>query len=91
MGPVVLDKPVKFRDLRLNRSREIPTEAVRCDIFDRCLSFDISQPEATSCVISGVAVKNVGVDVGTKRGDSKLNSDLIIRIWPAGSVLRTFV
>ena len=36
IGPVALDKHVKFHDPNLNRSREIPPEAV--GIFDRFLS-----------------------------------------------------
>ena len=35
MGPVVPDKHVKFRDRRLNRFREIPSEAVVCRSFFR--------------------------------------------------------
>ena len=34
VGPIVLDKPVKFCGPTLNRSREIPPEAVRGGIFD---------------------------------------------------------
>ena len=34
VGPTVVDKRVKFHDASLNRSREIPPEAVRGGIFD---------------------------------------------------------
>ena len=35
VGPIVLDKCVKFRDPHLDRSREIPPEAVGGSIFDK--------------------------------------------------------
>ena len=57
MGSIVPDKRVKFRDPRLNRSREIPPEAVEGGIF-------------STFVISGVAVDNVGMYVRVKFGDS---------------------
>ena len=34
VGPIVLDKYVKFHDPSLNYSREIPPDAVGDDIFD---------------------------------------------------------
>ena len=34
VGPIVLDKCVKFRSLSLNHSREIPAEAVGGGVFD---------------------------------------------------------
>ena len=34
LGPIVLDKCVKFRDPSLNRSQEIPHEATGGGIFD---------------------------------------------------------
>ena len=45
MGPNVHDKPVKWRDPRLNRSRQIPPAAVVRGIFDRFWNFDNCQPE----------------------------------------------
>ena len=35
LGPIVIDKRVEFRGLNLNRSREMPPEAVGCGIFYR--------------------------------------------------------
>ena len=35
VGPLALDKHVKFHGSSLNRSRKIPPQAVRGDIFDR--------------------------------------------------------
>ena len=60
VGLIVLDKCL--RDLRLNRSRESPPEAVGCSIFDGLFRYNF-QPEVDNDVISGVAVDNVGVDV----------------------------
>ena len=66
VGPLVLDKRVRFHDPGLNRSREIPPKAVRGGIFD-CYNF---RPEVDNDVISGIAVDNVGMDVSIKFGDS---------------------
>ena len=38
VGPIVLDKYVKFHDLSLNRSRDIRHDAAGCDIFDSFLA-----------------------------------------------------
>ena len=55
---IVLEKFVKCGHPRLNRSREIPLEAVGSGIFDSfCYNF---QPEVDSDVISGVAIDFVG-------------------------------
>ena len=62
VGPVVHDKRVKFRDHRLNRSREILPDAVGGGKFDRFLNFDNCQPGVASDVISGMAVQHVGMD-----------------------------
>ena len=50
-------------DPRLNRSWEIPPEAVDGGIFDRVLNFDNCQPEVASDDISGVVVDPTGMDV----------------------------
>ena len=71
MGPLVLDKRVKFHDPRLNRSREIPLEAVGGGVFD-CFTYNF-RPEVDNDVISGMAVNNVGMDVSVDFGDSSSN------------------
>ena len=68
MGPVVLDKHVKFHDPGLNRSREIPPEALGCGIF-YCFPFNF-RAEVDNDVVSGRAVENVGMDVPKEFGDS---------------------
>ena len=55
VGPVDLDVPVKFRDHRLNRSREIPPKAVGGSIFNGFF-LDNFRLEVVSDVISSVAV-----------------------------------
>ena len=72
VGPVVLDKLVKFHDCSLNRSREIPPEAVGCGIFDSFFPYNF-RPEIHNDVISDAIVDNVGVDVCVKFGDSRSN------------------
>ena len=49
-------------------------EAVGCGIFDRFLKFDNCQPEVVSDVTSDMADQDVGADVFTKFGDSRLKS-----------------
>ena len=71
MGPVVLDKSVKFHDPSLIHSREIPPEAVRGGIF-YCFPYNF-RPEVDNDVISSLAVDNVGMDVCLKFGDSRSN------------------
>ena len=61
LGPLVFDKRVKFHDPGLNRSREIPPEAVRSGIFD-CFPYNFRH-EVDNDVISGMDVDNVGTDV----------------------------
>ena len=61
-GPIVPDKPVKFRDSRSNLSREIPPEAVRGGIVDGFVQ-DNFRLEVISDVISGVVVDPTGVKV----------------------------
>ena len=75
MGPVVPDKVVKFRAAHLNRSREIPSEAVVGDIFN-----GFSRPEVVVDVLSSVDVKRLGVDVRVKFGDSRSNSSRDIQL-----------
>ena len=62
VGPMVLDKCVKFRDLSLNHSREIPREAVGGGIFDSFFRYNF-RPEVDNDAIFSVAVDNIGVDV----------------------------
>ena len=71
-GTFVLNKYIKFRDLSLNRSREIPLEAASCGIFDSFFRYNF-RPEVDHDVISGVAVDTVGMDVPVKFGDSRSN------------------
>ena len=65
---MVHDKHVKFRYPCLNRSREIPPEAIGGGIFNRFLNFDNCQPEVASDVISNVVVDPLGMDVRVKFG-----------------------
>ena len=72
VGSVVPNNHVKFGDPRLNRSREMPPEAVGGGIFDgffRC-SF---RPEVVNDIISVANVVQVGMDVPVKLGDSGSN------------------
>ena len=62
VGPVVLDKHVKFHDPSLNRSQEIPHKAAWGSILDCFFSYNF-WPEVDNDVISGTAVDNVGMDV----------------------------
>ena len=61
--PTVHDKRVQSRDPRLNRTQEIPPEAVGGGIFKGYLNFHNCQPEVSSDIISGMAVQHVGTDV----------------------------
>ena len=80
-APIVHYKPVAFK-LHLNRSQEIPSEAVGGGIFDRFvfLKFDNCQLEVASDVISDMAVQYVSMDVCVKFGDSKSNRSGDIRL-----------
>ena len=53
--PIIPDKYVKFRELRLNRSREIPSDAIGGGIYDAFLRDNV-RPEVVSDVIPGAAV-----------------------------------
>ena len=77
-GPIILDKCVKFRDPRLNRSREIPSKAVRDGILDSVFRYNF-RPEVENDVISSVAVDYVGMDGSVKFGDSRSNGFRDIR------------
>ena len=61
MGPLVLDKRVKFGDPSLKLSRAIPPKAVGGSILD-CFSITISD-RVDRDVISGMSVDNVGMDI----------------------------
>ena len=61
VGPVVLDQYVKFRGPSLERSREMPHEAVGSGIFDNFFRYNFP-PEEDNEVIASVAVDNVGVN-----------------------------
>ena len=63
---------VKFRDPYLNRSREIPPEAVGGGIFDSCFRYKF-RPEVDNDVLSGVAVDYIVMDVHLKCVDSRSN------------------
>ena len=76
--PIVLDKHVKFRDPCLNRSREIPPEAVADGIL-RQFFHNNFRLEVVTDVLSGVAVDHVGVDILVKIGDSRSNGSRYIR------------
>ena len=65
MKSIVPNKPVKFREPRLNRSREIPLEAVRCGIFDGFFRVNF-RPEVVSDVISSVVLDSNGMKVRVK-------------------------
>ena len=69
MGPLVLDKRVKFDDPSLNRSRKILRVAVGGDNID-CFPNNF-RSEVNNDVIFGKAVDNVGMDVPIKCGESR--------------------
>ena len=70
MEQIIDDKRIKFRDPRLNRSREIPPEVV---IFGRFSNNDNFRLEVAIDVISGAVVDPSGKKVRVKFGDSRLN------------------
>ena len=51
VGQNVRNEPLKFCDDRLNRSRDIPLEAVGGVIFDRSSNVDNVRPEVASDVM----------------------------------------
>ena len=67
VGPVVLDKYVKFRDPSSNREK-FPTKR-----YFRQFFFHYNFRQEVDDVISGVAVDNVSMDVPGKFGDSRSN------------------
>ena len=81
VGPIVHYERVNFRYPRLSRSGEIQPKAVGCGTFGRSSNFDNCRPEVADDVISGAILDYVGVDVQARFGDSRLNSDQIIRIF----------
>ena len=81
VGPIVTDKCVKFRNLRLNRSGEIQPKADVCGIFDRSSNFDNCRPEVADDDTSGAALDHVALDVPEKFGDSRVNGGRTIRLF----------
>ena len=78
MGPVVLDKFVKFCGPSLNRSPRNSTRSRRRRYFRQFFRYNF-RPEVDDNVLSGVAVDNVGMDVPVKCGDSRSNGFCDIR------------
>ena len=78
MRPIVSNKGVKFGDLRLKHSREIPLLAVGYGIVDSFFC-DNFRPDVVSDVLSGAAIGYVNVDVSVKLDDSTLNIGQIVR------------
>ena len=72
MGPLVIDKGLKFHFPSLNYSPEILPEAVGGGIFDCFFSYNF-RPEADNEVISDTAVDYVGLNVRIKFGESRSN------------------
>ena len=62
IGLTVPDKCVKFRDPRLNGSREIRPKAVGCGIFGRFSNFSKCLPAVAGDVIFGVTSGYVSAD-----------------------------
>ena len=83
---MVLGNLVKFGDPRLNRSREIPPEAVGGGIFDGFLRDNFRQ-EITSDIISGVVVEHVGMHVPVKF--VVILGQTVLEIFEPLTVLRT--
>ena len=71
VGLVVLDKPVKFHDPTLNRSRQRQ--------YFRLFFHYNFRPKTDNYVISRVAIDNVGVDVPIKFCDTRSNGFREIR------------
>ena len=83
-APVVSDKLVEFRGPCLNRSWEIPREAIGGGTFDVFFR-DNFRPEIVSDVISSVAQEWAGMGVPVKFGDSM--SKRFQDIWDAHFVM----
>ena len=75
--PIVHDKPVKFHDPCLKRSREIPPEIPKSSkgVFLTVISLQLPTGSIGNEVISGLAVDYVGVDVRVKFGDCRSRSN----------------
>ena len=74
---IVLEKCIKFSRPGLNRSQEIPSEAIRSGIFD-IFRYNF-RPEVDNDVVSGVAIDNVGMDFLVQFGGSRSNGSRDIR------------
>ena len=88
VGPLVLDKRVKFHYPSSNRSREIlwkPSAAA----FSTVSLYNFRPEADIARVISGMAIDNVGVDVPVIFGDSRSNGFRDIRGAPFLSDERT--
>ena len=77
MGPLFIDKQVKFHDPSFNRSRESPPPKPSEAIFS-VSSYNL-RPEIDNDLISGLAVDTVGVDFHIKSGDSRSSGFRYIR------------
>ena len=75
MRPIGADKCVRFGDLCLNCSREVPLEVVDGGIFDSFFRYNFR-----SKLVSDVAVEVVGADVAVKLRDSRSNRSRDIRV-----------
>ena len=72
VAPDCRNMPLKYRDPRLNRSREVPPEVVGGVIFGGFFRDDF-RLEVVSDVMSGTGVEYLGVEVFVKFGDSRSN------------------
>ena len=79
---IVHDQRVIFRDPRLNRSREIPLEAVGFVIFIRFSNVNNVLAEVVSDVVSGTVVDPIGMKVFVKLGDFTLHRSRDIGLLP---------
>ena len=70
VGLIVINKCLKFRDPRLNRSGEI-----RFSNMDNC------RPEVAGDVISSVALDHIGMDVAVKLDDSWSSGRPVLRAF----------
>ena len=70
VGPVVLNKCLKFHDPSLNRSRKNSTRSLRRQYLRQFPPYNF-RPEVANDVISSAAVDNVSIDVPIKFGDCR--------------------
>ena len=80
LEPIVHDVQVKFRDPRLNRSGEIPPEAVGGVISGRFSKVDNIRPEVASDVMPGVVADTTDMGVSVKFGYSRSHRSLDMRL-----------